>query len=91
MHKNRWYLASINVIRRVVAAAKDEGVTDAAEIRRRVSEAYPFAERRGYAYQEWRLAVRELLGSTTRPSKGELAKLAAWEAAAKVEEEQGND
>lgn len=87
-HKNRWYLASVNVIRRVVAAAKNEGITDAAEIRRRVSKAYPFARRSGYAYQEWRLAVRELLGSTTKPSKGELAKLAAWKAAAKAEEEQ---
>ena len=48
-------------VRRILAQNPD--VIDSKEQRRILRQNYPYDERRGYAYQQWLAAVREIVGS----------------------------
>lgn len=61
-----WYEYSCGVIIRVIA--ENQG-GDPDELRKKVSEAYPFGQRRYYPYKAWLKAVTKLLGPSEKKLK----------------------
>ena len=66
-----WYGISVRVIREVVA--ENKGATDA-QLRKKVSEAYPFGARAYYPYKAWLKAVTDILGPSRRKVDAQRAK-----------------
>jgi hypothetical protein len=81
-----WYDIAAQVIRAVQAQAADEGVTDPAEIQRRVDAAYPFGPRAYHPYKQWLKARKELLRLPGSTSAADQAKLQAWESGQKMQD-----
>lgn len=66
-----WYAISVGVIRRVIA--ENKGATEA-QLRKKVSEAYPFGQRAYYPYKAWLKAVTDILGPSRRKAEAQRAK-----------------
>lgn len=61
--KPTWHDRSLRVIRQVVA--ENPGL-DPHELRRKVSEAYPFGPRCNFPYKAWQRAVKAVLGPSPK-------------------------
>ena len=69
-----WFDESCEHIRAVIAANPDIEVRSP-EMRRLVSEAYPYWPRKGYPYKAWLRATTAILGPSPKKIAAERAKL----------------
>lgn len=66
-----WRQKSLSVIGEVMA--ENPGLTGA-ELRREISENYPFGERSGFPYKAWLKAVEQVLGPSQKKIESTLKK-----------------
>lgn len=69
-----WYEISCNVIRSVIES-NPEVDRKSPEMRKLVSEAYPFGERRMWPYKMWTKAVNAMLGPSDKKLAAQRKKL----------------
>jgi len=63
MAQETWFTHSVPLVRDIVA--DNPGLGDK-ELRNVISKAYPYEERRGYAYKSWLKAVKHVIGDGKR-------------------------
>lgn len=68
-----WYEHALSVVRRTVA---ENPTLEGAELRKAVSEAYPFGEREMWPYKAWCKAVSKVLGPSQKQLDAQAKQLA---------------
>ena len=63
MAKETWFTHSVPLVRNIVADNPELGDK---ELRKVISRAYPYQERKGHAYKSWLRAVKHVIGDGKR-------------------------